>query len=612
MSSPLLRFLDRHVWLSLLLLTLLLYLPGTGSIPLTDRDEPRFAHATVEMMQQDSWVLPYFNSDPSQTDEQRVAMMRQGRSAADVGFRFDKPPLTYWWMRLHFWLLGVNELAARMHSVLATWLVALVIFRLGRGLHGRTAAWWGAGGWLTSLQALIHGRLCVADMPMVLFVSLAMLAVTKLLLPGNEIRRFHTWWWVLWGSLGLGFLAKGPIALLVPALALVLWQWVLWRKPLPWRTLGPGLGALFALAIVAAWGIPALIQTDGLFWKVGMGEHVVKRGTQAFNGRGILPGYYLLSALLSLLPWMLFLPRIVRHVRENWNASTALLVSWFLAPQVIFLLYATQLPHYTMPGFPAFFALLGAALAGAPETGPEEVKRKTPGGFGWVYLGLFGTLALGFIAASAWGGFITVAPLRHLLMAGGLMLCALVALGFAALWRRWLFAAGSVAALVAGLVTFGHTIRSIHPGVQLAEELRRIPPGSQAIAWQYTEPNLVFYADRTWNMLSKVERVRERIQQPRTGAVVMLVSEWTLRDWWSGLFDKDGAAARKPTQDYAKEVESVTAAAGDAFQWRDVHGFNAARSSWVVVRLLCRRTGAAPETSGAEAPARVASGSTGP
>ena len=29
-----------------------------------------------------------------------------------------------------------------------------------------------------SLQALIHGRLCVADMPMVLCVSLAMLALS--------------------------------------------------------------------------------------------------------------------------------------------------------------------------------------------------------------------------------------------------------------------------------------------------------------------------------------------------------------------------------------------------------------------------------------------------
>ena len=70
-----------------------------------DRDEPRFAHATVEMMERDSWTIPYFNG----------------------AYRFDKPPLTYWWMRLHYALLGVNELAARLHSVVAVYLTALVV-----------------------------------------------------------------------------------------------------------------------------------------------------------------------------------------------------------------------------------------------------------------------------------------------------------------------------------------------------------------------------------------------------------------------------------------------------------------------------------------------------
>ncbi|WP_075089720.1 ArnT family glycosyltransferase [Verrucomicrobium spinosum] len=139
-------------WLLLLLLTALLYLPGTGDIPLMDRDEPRFAHATMEMMQRDTWLIPYFNGE----------------------YRFDKPPLTYWWMRLHYLLLGFNELAARLHSVVAVWLVAMVVFRTGKRLFSLTAGWWASVGWLTCLQALIHGRLCVADMPMVLCVTLAM------------------------------------------------------------------------------------------------------------------------------------------------------------------------------------------------------------------------------------------------------------------------------------------------------------------------------------------------------------------------------------------------------------------------------------------------------
>jgi hypothetical protein len=46
-------------------------------------------------------------------------------------------------------------------------------------------------------------------------------------------------------------------------------------------------------------------------------------------------------------------------VRGNWSAATAFLVAWFLAPFLIFTFYATQLPHYVLPGFPPFFLLLG-------------------------------------------------------------------------------------------------------------------------------------------------------------------------------------------------------------------------------------------------------------
>ena len=38
-------------------------LPGLESLPLIDRDEPRFAHATVEMMYRGEWVVPYFNDE---------------------------------------------------------------------------------------------------------------------------------------------------------------------------------------------------------------------------------------------------------------------------------------------------------------------------------------------------------------------------------------------------------------------------------------------------------------------------------------------------------------------------------------------------------------------
>ena len=47
---------------------------GTWTLPLIDRDEPRFAEASREMIARGDYVIPYFNNQ----------------------LRFDKPPLTYW------------------------------------------------------------------------------------------------------------------------------------------------------------------------------------------------------------------------------------------------------------------------------------------------------------------------------------------------------------------------------------------------------------------------------------------------------------------------------------------------------------------------------------
>ena len=127
-------------------------LSGTFELPLLDRDEPRFSRATVEMSERGDWIIPYFNGD----------------------YRFDKPPLTYWWMGIHHWLFGVNEFSSRLHAIISTLLVAGWMILRGRQWVGEEGAKWGALIWLLNLQIWQHGRLALADMPMILGVCLAM------------------------------------------------------------------------------------------------------------------------------------------------------------------------------------------------------------------------------------------------------------------------------------------------------------------------------------------------------------------------------------------------------------------------------------------------------
>src|SRR5262249_19501821 len=76
------------------------------------------------------------------------------------------------------------------------------------------------------------------------------------------------WWWMFYLSLALGFLAKGPIAwtpLATVAVVIIYtrnWQSVWCFKFVP--------GILLTIAVVALWGIPALIQTHGEFFSIGI------------------------------------------------------------------------------------------------------------------------------------------------------------------------------------------------------------------------------------------------------------------------------------------------------------------------------------------------------
>src|SRR5207247_10947411 len=163
-------------------------------------------------------------------------------------------------------IFGENDFAARFPSAIAASLTALAIFGWGRRIGGEKVGWWAAIIFTLSLQTFVHAKAAVADMWLVLFVTLAHWTGYELI-EKREARseKWRTKWWLaFYFSLALGFLAKGPIAwtplLTVSAIIIYARDWSLARrfKFLP--------GILLTLAVVALWGILALIQTLGEFF----------------------------------------------------------------------------------------------------------------------------------------------------------------------------------------------------------------------------------------------------------------------------------------------------------------------------------------------------------
>ena len=323
---------------------------GTWSVPLIDRDEPRFAEASREMIERGDYVVPYFNNQ----------------------LRLDKPPLAYWAQVVSYRIFGENDFAARFPSAIAAGLVAIAILAWGKKIGGERIGWWAAIIFTLSLQTFIHAKAAVADMWLVLFVMLAHRAGWELLqekkTPNVERRTPNAqwgWWLTFYLSLALGFLAKGPVAW-TPLLTVAAFKFFSRSTELAPRFKFVR-GILLMLAIVALWGIPALIQTHGEFLRIGIGRHVIGRSFGAMEGHGsnslwiylLLLPFYFVTVFASFFPWSIKLPSLTKKLWRERDLVDIYLVAGAGIIFVIFSLIKTKLPHYTLPAFP-LLALVAA------------------------------------------------------------------------------------------------------------------------------------------------------------------------------------------------------------------------------------------------------------
>src|SRR4030095_14486060 len=171
-------------------------------------------------------------------------------------------------------------------------------------------------------------------------------------------------------------------------------------------------GILLTLVVVALWGIPALIQTRGHFFTVGVGRHVVSRSFTALEGHGasslgmyaLLLPFYFVTIFISFFPWSIKLPWLIRKLwrREETGGSDdgygGILIDTYLLTGIaviffIFTLVSTKLPHYTLPAFP----LLALLLARHWQPAMAETRRSSFAG-------------IAITAACVWIGIALVVP----------------------------------------------------------------------------------------------------------------------------------------------------------------------------------------------------------
>jgi 4-amino-4-deoxy-L-arabinose transferase-like glycosyltransferase len=361
------------IGLSVFLAILLLSLPQAVLLPLFDRDEPRFAEASREMLQSDNFIVPTFNHAP----------------------RYAKPPLIYWCQAAAYEIFGENAFAARLPSLLATAGTALLLVAWGVEMGSGQMALGAALSYAFCFQTVQQGRVATADALLIFFMTLTAYAGWKVITARHTSHSTRSYLWDTLLALGFagGFLAKGPEAFLplVPLLVCA-------------RGIRPRLVAeilvnfCLGLALVLFWAIPAYVMTNGDYWRVGMSEGVGERMVSGLQGHGASTfGWYLLGLLfyvvlfwISALPWSPLIVTQRKKLFAGWKpdrTDTYLLLNAGLI-FLIFTLMVTKLPHYTLPAFP-FLALLLARRWKSVGLSPGYLTK-----LGWISGAILALLAL--------------------------------------------------------------------------------------------------------------------------------------------------------------------------------------------------------------------------
>jgi 4-amino-4-deoxy-L-arabinose transferase-like glycosyltransferase len=311
--------------------------PALGQAAL-ERAEIYFLDCARAMVESGDWLVPRYRGDPF----------------------FDKPALTYWLMAAAFEAFGKGPGAGRLVPALAALGVILASVWLGQRLIDRRSALAGGIVLATTVGFMSFGRVAMSDMLLALWSTLAMgLTVAAYATPAPA-------WAVpaLGAVLGLGFLTKGPIAVLLPGLGILLYAWPR-RSRRPVTPLSTALATVLFLLLGFGWWLLVYLR---LGWEP-LAHFFLRENLQRFGGEtydsGKTPLFYLGAYLVVGAPWALVFPRAAWR---GWRDSgeTRFLLAWTLAMLVPLSLSRGKIDYYLLPLLPAVSLLLGRHFTRLP------------------------------------------------------------------------------------------------------------------------------------------------------------------------------------------------------------------------------------------------------
>ncbi len=484
--------------LVLVLLSLACFLPGFTTLQPMDRDEPRYAQASKQMLETGDLVDIRFQDEARHKKPVGIYWLQS--ASVSLGQALGVPEA-----RTTIALYRLPSLFGAIATVLLTYWAALAFF-------GRRGAFLVAALMATSVILMVEARLAKTD---------AMLTACSVAVMGGLARAYlsrgagvlpRRALLLFWTGFALGILVKGPLVLMFAGLTAAVLSYR--ERSARWLlTLRPWLGGAFTLMVVLPWFIAIALKTGGAFYSEAVGHDMLGKVGTAQRYHWAPPGFYLLAFFATFWPGAILaaiaVPFAWIHRRED---QVAFALAWIVPSWLIFEAVPTKLPHYTMPLLPAVAILTVMAIT-RHFVGPRRPAAK------------LATVLIPFIPVGLMVGLSAV----NWTFDGTLPYRALPAMAVSsalAVLAWWFFIrnqmlkclwAGFIASVFLSLGVFGFAqldLRSLKISPRLAEVARDLPCASPRVATLgYREPSLVFLTGTDLEMVETGEEAASFLKQ---------------------------------------------------------------------------------------------------
>jgi len=321
--------------------------------PLTDDTEARYGIIIKDMADSGDWMTPrvWFN----------------GKQIPYLG----KPPLHFWAAALSTRLFGMNEFGLKFPTFLgAVFLIILMVIVLRRYVD-KDLAYPAALILSSCLLFFVFAGALIVDMSLAFCVTGSILSYQAFLIEKTKVWK-RLWSLGVFSFLGLGFLIKGPVAVVMFGIPVFFWTFI-HRRWATLKDLGWWPGIFVFLVLTVPWFLLAETRNPGFLKYFFLNENLLRFVVHEYGdlyGSGHPQPYGTAGVMLFLagLPWTLgCVILLLRRQRWKWlvgffKDERTSLFTLGLVGITLFLCLARQLiMPYLLPVLP-FFAVWGAIL----------------------------------------------------------------------------------------------------------------------------------------------------------------------------------------------------------------------------------------------------------